>query len=101
MYSKAHTLCTPGECGELGRTVADIPKKYNVARVIADHLTPNRMYVDGDEDQKKPMGGVKSIGCGAYHCMVIHIHSYYIIRYIRKLFDFRLCLWATMSMALG
>eukprot|EP01036_Dinobryon_divergens_P029735 gene29735-38876_t len=62
-----------GECGELGRTVADIPKKYNVARVIADHLTPNRMYVEGDEDQKKPMGGVKSIGCGAYHCMVVSV----------------------------
>ena len=48
----------------------EIPKKYDVARVLADHLTPKRMYVEGDTDECKPMGDVKSIGCGAYHCMV-------------------------------
>ena len=103
MNSKARILCTLGECGELGRTVVDIPKKYNLARVIADHLTPNRMYVEGDEDQKKPMGGVKSIGCGAYHCMVIKIAQllHYPIHTVRKLSDFRLFLWGTLSTALG
>ena len=41
-------------------------KEYDLPCILAQHLTPNRMI----SDDKRPVGDVKSIGCGAYHSLV-------------------------------
>jgi regulator of chromosome condensation len=62
-----------GECGELGRIVQPLKKgegedaSYHMESVLG-HVVPALMNL---EATKKPVTGVKAIGCGAYHTFVV------------------------------
>ena len=66
-----------GECGELGRPTQPLKKpakgdeeaKYDLEHILRHHVTPGRMLLAGTA--QAPVGGVKAIGCGAYHSLLV------------------------------
>lgn len=67
-----------GECGELGRDVCVLRENedvgYDFKGILKDHLTPGPMYVDvaSPTGKKKiKVSGVRTMGCGVYHTMVV------------------------------
>ena len=71
-----------GECGELARS-KNIPLKkkpagggeaeYDMEGILAHHITPGLMYRYKDDSctDIMPVKDAKSIGCGAYHSLVV------------------------------
>ena len=77
-----------GECGELGRPVNPLKKtvvneeeaQYDLDGIYKQHITPGRMYYSltsmsssTNNDNKSLVEHVKSIGCGAYHSLIVCI----------------------------
>lgn len=72
-----------GECGELGRQTSPLKKptkgeeeaEYDLDGMYAQHITPGRMFrvASSAGSAPVPVDGVKAIGCGAYHSMVVCI----------------------------
>jgi len=67
-----------GESGELGRTVpplkngTDDDAEYDFDKILKYHLTPGHMYKkDTITSSLEIMQDVKTIGCGAYHSLVV------------------------------
>ena len=71
-----------GESGELGRTVPPLKKGvgedayYDVESILKHHLTPGHMYKKNTSvSALEIMQDVKTIGCGAYHSLVVGIYG--------------------------
>ena len=67
-----------GECGELGRDVKPLKAgegedaNYDLETICDQHVTPGPMYVKNHATNKNvALSGVKAIGCGAYHSLVL------------------------------
>jgi len=68
-----------GESGELGRPVCDLKDgadgPYNMSGILNEHLTPAPMLAVGTSASASTRGtalvGVRAIGCGNYHSMVV------------------------------
>lgn len=64
-----------GECGELGREVAEVKagrggNDEKLLKAILDtHITPGPIFLESSRNTK--IDKVKGIGCGSYHAMVI------------------------------
>lgn len=80
-----------GECGELGRYAPPLKKgvgeevDYDLPSILTHHITPARMFIaekgyksvaithstPNTDRSRRAVDEVKSIGCGAYHSMVV------------------------------
>jgi len=58
-----------GECGELGRIVPPLKngEEYDKQVILEHYLTPGGMF----DAQQRRVQDVKTIGCGAYHSLVV------------------------------